>query len=278
MQRFGLVLTFIMVSNILIALNPSKEYEITPDDYGMNYKEVRIPTEDQFITLNAWFFPSSNKAGKKMIIMSDDGNGNMADNLEIASNFLSLGYNVVMYDYRGYGKSDAFEVKTKFYIYSQFQKDLDHVIKWGKKYHAKLTMVDLYGIGIGAGLSICAAVNNLHIRRAIADAPYTSFEEMKKRYKSVKGETLLMPLGYNKVEMEPKFALAEKGMHIYGILVIVAENDPLISFEDLKTTFKGTKVKKYGWYIRKGADNNEENFSSATDEYFSRIKAFLEKH
>lgn len=34
--------------------------------------------------------------------MSGSGDGNMVDNIEIANSFLSAGYNVAMYDYRGY--------------------------------------------------------------------------------------------------------------------------------------------------------------------------------
>ena len=81
-------------------LNPGKKYEVMPDDYGMNYKQIKIPTEDELISLNAWIFTPSEPT-KRIVIISDDGNGNMADNIEIISNFLSLGYYVVAYDYRG---------------------------------------------------------------------------------------------------------------------------------------------------------------------------------
>ena len=207
------------------------------------------------------------------MIISDDGQGNMADNIEIISNFLSLGYFVVSYDYRGFGESSDFNINPKFYMYSEFEKDLNHAINYVKKYHAKLTMLDLYGIGMGAGLSIAVACNNVQVKRVIADAPYYALSHMEKRMKDVMGETVLMPMGYNKIRMEPKYALTEKGAHLYGILVIVGETDPVIGPVEYKLFAKGSKPKLQA-YIVSGAVN-EDNFTSDKDAYFDSIKKFL---
>ncbi len=81
------------------ALNPSKEYKVKPEKYGMTYKEERISTKDG-ATINAWFFENTKKTTNWMII-SGSGDGNMSDDIEIAGQFLSAGWNVCMYDYRG---------------------------------------------------------------------------------------------------------------------------------------------------------------------------------
>ena len=98
----------IMFSNAAKALNPSAEYKVTPDKFGMQYKEEKVKTTDGAV-LNAWFFENAKK-NPNWIVISGSGDGNMADNLEIVNSFLSAGYNVATYDYRGYGKSSEFKI------------------------------------------------------------------------------------------------------------------------------------------------------------------------
>ena len=108
------------------ALNPSREYKTKPEKYGMTYKEEKVPTKDG-ATLNAWFFDSPKKTSNWMII-SGSGDGNMADNIEIAGQFLSAGWNVALYDYRGYGASSEFAIDPDTYIYPQFLNDLNAML------------------------------------------------------------------------------------------------------------------------------------------------------
>src|SRR5579862_7153934 len=115
------------------ALNPTRDYKATPDDYGMKYKEIIVTTDDN-IQLNTWVFNPA-KLSKKYIIISASGDGNMSDNIEIAAQFLSDDFNVIMYDYRGYGKSSDFKINPNFYIYSQFQKDLAAECDYARKYY-----------------------------------------------------------------------------------------------------------------------------------------------
>ena len=268
----SIVLTIITI-NIAFGqgLLPSAEYAITPEDYGMDYKEVEISGE---VKLHGWFFKPT-EATKKIVIISDDGKGNMADNIEIVSNFLSLGYHVLTYDYRGFGKSGEFKINSKFFIRSEFQKDLESVINYVKKYHAKLTVVDLYGVGIGAGMSISVGCNNINIKHIVADAPYYSLEATKRKIKEVMGTELMMPLGYNKIQFEPKYALVEKGKHISGILVFIGETDAVFGPDQCKELSKGS-ITKVTCNVVAGVENGE-NFSSNKDEYFNTIKKFLGK-
>src|SRR5437763_11351798 len=103
---FALLLLFIAIQTF--ALNPSREYKVKPDKYGMVYKEEKIGTKDG-ASLNAWFFVAP-KHVTNWIVISGSGDGNMADDLELTSQFLSAGWNVCMYDYRGYGSSSDFAI------------------------------------------------------------------------------------------------------------------------------------------------------------------------
>ena len=126
----SLFLSFIstlLIGSVAFALNPSREYTVKPEKYGMVYKEEKITTKDD-ASLNAWFFETAKKT-TNWVIISSSGDGNMSDNIEIAGLFLSAGWNVCLYDYRGYGTSSDFTIDPDTYIYPEFIKDLNGVCR-----------------------------------------------------------------------------------------------------------------------------------------------------
>ena len=206
------------------------------------------------------------------MILSDDGNGNMADLMEQVSVFLSLGYHVLTYDYRGFGKSSDFEIKPKFYIYAQFEKDLNAVVDFVKKEKTNIPKIHLYGVGMGAGLSLSVGANR-NLGTVIADSPYTTFELAKTRIKEVKNEEVLVPLGYNKVECEPKYALESKGAQMSGILFIVGDNDLIYTPKDIKELAK-IRSSISTVYTVKNSDG-QNNLTVDKEKYLAEIKSFL---
>ncbi|HNW97271.1 MAG TPA: alpha/beta hydrolase [Bacteroidales bacterium] len=271
MKRIAAIICIFATYFSAQALNPSRTYSVSPSDYGMTYEEVSITTEDN-VTLFGWFFKTT-EASTKVMIMSDDGNGNMADNFELASNFITLGYNVLMYDYRGYGKSSDFTINNNFFIYAQFQKDIEAAIDYIKKYQAKLRSINLYGIGIGAGLSLSVGANHAEITKIIADSPYNNFENMKKVIKEINGADALFPLAYNKNYLEPTYALESKGGTLAGIFFIAGENENIFNQKIAKELSK-IRSSISSTYIVKGATMST-TFSSNKSKYFDEISNFL---
>lgn len=268
MKRTVAICTGLLLAQQLLALSPKAEYEFTPEDFGITYKEFKIVTEDDF-NLNAWLLEPLN-ASKKSVVFCHSGEGNMADFIEHASNFVSLGYNVVMFDYRGYGKSDSFKVSTKFYIYSQFAKDVTAALDWVRKYHAVWT-VDVYGVGMGAGLGLAIAANRPEVQHVVADGAYASFEKIVKAY-AAKGERIMMPLGYDKEYMEPEFALASKGDHL-SVLFIASTGDQIVTAND---TYDLQKLAKKSEVYLVTSESNDKNMITDKDTYYRKIQDFVE--
>lgn len=272
MKRVFILSILILTGICTFALNPKKDYAITPADYGMTYEEISIPTEDN-LTLYGWFFKATEANSYKIIILNDDGDGNMADLIEVASQFLALGYNVVTYDYRGYGKSSDFTINKNFFIYSQFEKDVEAALGWVKKYQSKMRTVHMYGCGIGAGLSLGVGANHSEVGKIIADSPYNNFENMKNTIKEVNGVDALFPLGYNKNTMEPTYALESKGGTLGGILLIAGENEKIFTAKIAKEIAK-IRSGISSVYIVKEA-TAATTFTSDKKKYFEEIKNFL---
>ncbi|MEI7596205.1 MAG: alpha/beta hydrolase [Bacteroidota bacterium] len=265
---------FCLISSLAFSLNPSREYAVTPGDFGLNFEVVTIPTEDN-LNLYGWFFSATREGSSKVVIISDDGEGNMADLLDVVSSFLSLGYNVLTYDYRGFGKSDDANpaIKNNFYIYAQFEKDLNGSINYVKKYYSKLRTMQLYGRGIGAGLSIAVGVNRPEVSKVVADSPYSTLEGMKNRLKEKESVDVLLPLGFDKKGFEPEYALQSKGANMAGIMFIGGDADEIVSTKDIKALMKFAKCPSYSYFV-KGA-NRFRTIEADKEKYFQEIEKFL---
>lgn len=263
-------LSLLMVS--AYALKPVREYAAKPGDFGLNYEEVKIETEDD-LTLKGWLYKPADASSNKLIILSDDGDGNQADLIEIASNFVSLGFYVLTYDYRGYGESADFTINNNFYIYAQFEKDLQGAINWVRKYQSKMKVIDLYGTGIGGALSIAVGTSRPEIHQVIADSPYSTLEGIKKRIKEKRNLDILLPLGFNKYLLEPYYALEKNGTAIYSVMLICGEIDDLVAPADMKELVKLQKNRSQ-LYIVKGV-TARETFTKDKNAYFEQIREFL---
>jgi pimeloyl-ACP methyl ester carboxylesterase len=274
MKKIIILSVFILFAGYVLALNPSREYKVLPDKFGMKYKEELIPTSDG-AKINTWYFECPKKVNNNIII-SGSGDGNMADNLELINSFLSAGYNVLAYDYRGYGKSSDFTIEPDVYIYPQFITDLTTVMDHLKKLRAS-SKFDLYGINIGAGLSLGVGANRLETRRIIADGPWISLEAMKTKIKTVQGKDIVLPFGFDK-NYEPVYGLETPKTKIQNILIFVSPKDELISPADLKPLLSAKGVKSVIEIFQvKKSPSNSQNFSTDKNAYFEKINELIAK-
>lgn len=270
MKNIIISIAVFLITTSLLALNPVKEYKVLPDEFGLTYEKITIPTKDN-MQLAAWFYKSPSDS-KKLIILSGNGDGNMSDMIEMSSQFLTLGYNVICYDYRGYGESSEFKINTNFYIYAQFEKDLNAVIDYSRKYYAKFRQLDLYGKGVGAGLSIGVGCNRTEVNKIIADSPYNTLESIQKKFKDVKNQDVMIPLAFDKYLLEPEYAVAERGKNIAGILFIYGETEEVYSQKDIRILRKAAKCPT-DEYRALGA-TADKTFSSNKAKYLEALKNF----
>jgi uncharacterized protein len=272
MKKMVLVFAALLLHQVFFGLNPQRTYDYTPEDFGMKYQEVKIQTEDD-LKLNGWLLEPLTKT-KRCIVFCHGGEVNMQEYIEKASNFVSLGYWVLMFDYRGYGTSDDFKISPKFYIYSQFAIDVTAALDWVKKYKAVFS-IDMYGTGIGAGLAVSIGANRKEVKYVIGDGTYASLETVQKNWQTVNGSKILMPFGYDKVYMEPKFALESEGEQLEGVLLIQSTNDKITTAANAEELAK-LKKKITTLYLVESTDN-KANFETDKDTYFKKIKEFLGK-
>lgn len=271
---FRLLLTFVLMLSIApaaMALKPSREYKVRPEKYQIKYEEQSISTPDG-ATLKAWYFPTDKPRAFDHIIMSHNGEGNMADNMARVTQLTSYGYNVLMYDYRGFGESSDFEIDEAMYVYPEFTTDLQAVIDHvGAKYTGS---IHLYGFGVGAGLSFGVGFHHKKIKKIVADSPYTSLAQTK-QILSAQGKTVKLPdFGYDK-KNEPLYALDGNPTTIRGVQIICGGAEPGLNEKIYKELVKKNKALVSLHLIP--SVTNDNTFESNRDQYIKDIVAYLQK-
>ena len=81
---------------------PSREVTMTPEAVGLGFTNVTFSTEDGE-QLDGWYVPATN--ARATLVHFHGNAGNIGHRLELLLIFHRLGLNVVLFDYRGYGRS-----------------------------------------------------------------------------------------------------------------------------------------------------------------------------
>ncbi len=142
---------------------------------------------------------------------------------KFAIDFTRLGFDVLMIDYRGFGKSTGIRSEKSIkkdlqYVYDELKKQVD------EKY------IILYGRSLGSGFATKLASTN-NPRMLVLDAPYYSMKHIAKKYLPIMPMSLLM-----------RFPIPTYKWIKYvkcPIKIIHGTNDKLIPF---KTSIKLSKI------------------------------------
>ncbi|MDO5968431.1 alpha/beta fold hydrolase [Flavivirga aquimarina] len=145
-----------------------------PQDYIYSFsnpfEELFFKTEKDAI-INAIHFKVEKPKG---VILYFHGNGSNVARLEkIAEFFIEMSYEVLIMDYRGYGKSTGELYEEAFY------NDVQYCYNYLKEHYDESDII-LYGRSIGTGLATFLASKN-NPKQLILEAPYHSIEDVANR-------------------------------------------------------------------------------------------------
>ena len=151
---------------------PEKELYEKPEDYQYSYEEVWIDSGEG-IKLHAWFLKPAGQAKAQIILYSHGNAGNMSGRLSKAKGWLDQGYSVMLYDYRGYGKSTGKMEKG-----GDIVRDAQAAFQWLEQAKdISPRNIILYGESLGSYVSVSLAVQYT-VFALILEAPFTSFSEL----------------------------------------------------------------------------------------------------
>ena len=124
-------------------------------------------------TLHAWWMPAA-RADAKLVLYFHGNEGNVSTSIGETALLRSLGYSVLVVDYRGYGESDG-RFPSESSIYEDAEAALDALLEGSGVWPADLY---LYGHSLGAAVAIDLASKHPELGGLIVESAFTSIYDM----------------------------------------------------------------------------------------------------
>ncbi len=242
---------------------PSGPIEKTPATYGYKYEDVTFPALDGN-KLNGWFLPAAGvKKAKGTVVFSHGNAGALGHHFGFVAWYVRAGYNVFMYDYRGFGKSKGDITRagvvsdvTAAFNYVKTRPDVD------------ATRLVSYGHSLGGSSSITALGRKKMpgLRAVISYAGFASYRDMAQKVGGNWGVSVVTD------ELSPRDFVAK--ISPVPILIVHGTADGVVPFSQAKLLFKNAKKPKTFMAI-KGGDHQQALWKNE-GEYCKKILRWLD--
>lgn len=190
---------------------------------GMNYTDFTIPVQND--TISGIFIKPKNDAIATVLFFHGSG-GNVSKYIFMTKPLVEAGYQVIMVDFRGYGKSTG--IPNHLNIADDGQKFLDYSLALKE---VKNKPVILYGASMGSQVAAHLAKNNQQkINALVLDGCISSFNDVAIKF-APQFETYLktVPFPYSAKEDIKTVTIPKLFIH--------SEGDKMIPIEEGKSVY-----------------------------------------
>lgn len=149
---------------------PAKEIKATPSAIPLRCQPSQW-LSDGSVQISGWWIPARNPKGT--IIFCHGNAGNIGDNLGILPYFNRRHWNVLLWDYRGYGESKGWPSETGIYADARGAFDT-------AKSAAPSVPIIVYGHSLGGAVAVQMALDR-PVDGLIVDGSFASVMDMAKR-------------------------------------------------------------------------------------------------
>jgi uncharacterized protein len=172
------IIAYVRYLESISVFYPSREIEATPAELGLAYEEVYINTKD-FVTLHGWLIHARPNASQLSsynanLIFLHGNAGNIGDRLGKIELFHQLGLNILIIDYRGYGKSTGRPSEKG--MYNDALAAYDYLVK---RPDIAARPIVAYGASLGGAAAIDLATKR-SLSHLIIDSSFSSAADMAK--------------------------------------------------------------------------------------------------
>lgn len=157
---------------------PVRTLVVKPTELAFPVADVTIPVRSAKAgreTLHAWWMPAA-RSDAKLVLYFHGNEGNVSTSIGETALLRSLGYSVLVVDYRGYGESDG-RFPSESSIYEDAEAALDALLDGWKVRPGDLY---LYGHSLGAAVAIDLASKHPELGGLIVESAFTSIYDMAK--------------------------------------------------------------------------------------------------
>ena len=154
---------------------PVRPLAVKPAELAFPVADVTIPVRGAKAghqTLHAWWMPARNDG--KLVLYFHGNEGNVSTSLGETALLRSLGYSVLVVDYRGYGESDgAFPSETS--VYEDAEAALGALVH---EWRIAPNKIFVYGHSLGAAVAIDLASRHPELGGLVVESAFTSIYDM----------------------------------------------------------------------------------------------------
>ena len=143
---YGALCLLLLVFQGRLIYFPARGVGTDPSLYGMTFAEVEVTAADG-VRLHGWWLPAAEAEG--VVLFSHGNAGNIEGRIGSARAFLEMGLSVLLYDYRGYGRSAGRPSEEGLYLDAEAFHD--HLVQ---EEGFDPTRLLLYGESLGSAVSV----------------------------------------------------------------------------------------------------------------------------
>jgi uncharacterized protein len=210
--------------------HPWKEWEAGPGDLGRPAEDIFITTPDS-VKLSAWFFPADERSPRKdKVITVFHGNaGNISHRLGLVRLLMETGTAVMVFDYRGYGKSEGAPNEEGTYV------DAQAVYQWLRQRGFAARNIILFGESLGGAVAAELALRET-VGGLVLQSTFTSIVDVGKELLWWLPVRWLNTIKYDTVNKLPRINVP--------MLVMHSREDTLVRFGHAERNFAAANEPK----------------------------------
>ncbi|MEJ2508459.1 MAG: alpha/beta hydrolase [Gammaproteobacteria bacterium] len=257
---------------------PERQLLRTPARLGLAYQDVYIETAGQ-PTLHGWWLPARVKPGGKPIgtILFLHGNAeNISTHIHSVAWLPAQGFNVLLFDYRGYGTSQG---KASI---AGVNEDAERAIGYAlSRPDVDPNRFVVFGQSLGASVAIYAVAHSrhrAHIEALVAESAFYDYKGIAKEKLAASWLTWLLqwPVAatiddtYSPIKAIPKVSPIP-------VLLIHGDRDPIVPVDNAERLFRAARQPKRLWIVHGGGHIQAFAFKEYRKRFVEYLTQILEQ-
>lgn len=251
------LLLFFFQSRLIYFPQIGREDFVTPQQAGMDYQEVTINAAGE--KLNGWFVQAPQARG---VVLFFHGNaGSISHRLDYLRMFRELGFSILIFDYRGYGKSSGEPSEAS--TYQDAEAAWNYLVETQR---VAPSFIVLYGESLGGAVAAWLAAR-VKPRALIITSTFTSLPDLGAKLYPLFPVRLLTRYDYN----AKKYLQAAT----CPVLIVHSREDEIVPFEHGEQLYAAAHEPKQLLEIHGG---HNTSLILSHDLWMKGVGAFLDRH
>jgi uncharacterized protein len=253
----AVVLMLVLLQSRLVFF-PTRALEATPIQAGMPFEDVWLRTEDG-LRLHGWWVPAAQARGT--VLFFHGNAGNISHRLLSLGTFHRLGYNTLIFDYRGYGRSEGRPSEAG--TYRDAEAAWRHLVQ-----ERGIDPDEILLFGRSLGGAVAVALAERHTPAAvILESTFTSIPALGAELYPFLPVRWLARIRYDTLERIPRLRAP--------VLVVHSRDDDIIPFRHGRRLWEAAPEPKAFLEI---SGTHNDGFVTTGRRYEEGLAAFLGEH